>query len=249
MIPLDRVKVCSNPECREVLPADLAQPAVAGFYAKRRNGAVIGFQSYCKPCSTRRRREWKDANREVVNAKRRAWHAMKMATDSGYRERHNAASRASNARWLAKPGGVERARLAAREYHRRKRQADRDGVNEQARMDYALRMERRGRPAKYHGTVIDGTRPELPAGPFREWLAAYRRARGLGSAAELAQELGLVERRVRSQLAGGQASVSVDVVSRALTEARVVVDVGGRTVVTLDDLYTGEPLREKRQKR
>jgi hypothetical protein len=50
-------------------------------------------------------------------------------------------------------------------------------------------------------------------------------------------ELRLVERRVLALLGGGQRFVSGDTVSRALTEARIVVRVGGRDVVTYDDLY------------
>lgn len=237
MIPLDRLKACSNPECRELLPADPARPSVAGFYAKRRDGVAIGFQSYCRACSTRKRREWKDANREVVNAKRREWHAMKMATDSDYRERHIAASKAANERWLSSPEGREASRRAAREYHRRKREKDRDGVNERARMDYALRMERRGRVVKHRETVIDRTQPRVEAGPFVEWLRAYQKAIGADSIPDLASALGIVERRVRALLGGEQARVSVDVVSRALTDARIVVSVGGRVVVTFEDLY------------
>jgi hypothetical protein len=65
VIPLDRVKFCSNPECRAVLPADPDNELTAGFWAsKREDGRVRRFQSRCKDCVRR-------ANRERATRRRR----------------------------------------------------------------------------------------------------------------------------------------------------------------------------------
>lgn len=219
MIALDRVRACSNPECREVLPADPYDPEGAGFYVNRRlkSGRVV-FSTLCKPCLMEQRRR-------------------RRREDPVFAERE----RAARARWAAK--NQERLRDLRVAWHRRWRAAHREEYRELQRIYYRLRAQRDGR-REYAGRrrVIDGTRPERPAGPFAEWLAVYRRVRGL-SVPEVARELGLVERRVLSLLSGDQAEVSVDVVSRALTEARVVVSVGGRAIVTFDDLYGDEPIR------
>ena len=141
-------------------------------------------------------------------------------------------------RWLEKPGNRERVRVAAREWQRRYDREHREEVREVARMGYRLRREQAGLPARQRRrTVVDGTEPRLPIGPFRRWLEAYRRARDL-SVAELGVELGLGERMARRYLSGDQGSVALDNVSRALTEARTVVTVDGRLVVTLDDVYS-----------
>lgn len=109
---------------------------------------------------------------------------------------------------------------------------------EAARLAEALRRERAGLPRReQRQSVVDRTAPREDARSFVAWLRAYQCAARIDSAEALARELGLVERRVRALLAGEQRFVSSDVVSRALTDARIVVSVGGRLVVTYDDLY------------
>jgi hypothetical protein len=112
---------------------------------------------------------------------------------------------------------------------------------ENQRMTYRLRIERRtGRlpaPARSPLTV-----PTVPLGPFRDWLLAYQVDTGLDSAVALAEELGIQERRVRYVLAEEAENVSLDVVDRALIEARRTVEVGGRTIFGLEDLYPSKAL-------
>lgn len=292
MIPLDRVKACSNPKCRQVLPADRDDPSCAGFYVDRRrpDGSVQAFKARCKRCCRMARVKPIEARNhrvhvEVVDGTERHVKfcpgcsqtrvAEDGAPDSGfyvsrrgdgyvsfYRLCRRCLSEArkdarrtdprfrqmeyeARQRWMAKPENRERYRETSNAWQRRYRATHRDEVRERDRMAYRLRAERRGIKPSNWPKVIDGTRPEVPAAPFVEWLSAYKRARDLGSASDAALELGLGDRRTRSLLSGAQASVSVDVVSRALTEARVVVSVGCRAVVTFDDLYPGVPLKER----
>jgi hypothetical protein len=98
------------------------------------------------------------------------------------------------------------------------------------------RAERKARKAA-RTVVIPNTAPRLPAGPFRIWLEAYQRAWALPDAAAVARKLEICERRASGVLSGGQDSVTIDVVDRALINARLPVCVDGRTVLTIDDLY------------
>jgi hypothetical protein len=144
---------------------------------------------------------------------------------------------AAHLRWLAKPGGREKARQSVRAYHERIRQEDPERLREESRLGYALRRERAGKPVRSpRPTVIDGTQPRILAGPFFDWLTAFRDLADLPDEA-LARSLGMTERRLRSVLAREYERVSMDVVDRALTNAWFVVDVAGRPVVRFDDLY------------
>lgn len=230
MICVDFVRSCSS--CRELLPADPDAPAVAAFWAKKRDahGRVLKWQAYCKPCSKASNRAHQQANADRVNATRRARHAERMK-DPEYRARHQA----RQARWLAKPGSAETMARYARRYRARRRQEDPETVRELERIDYRLRRERQGFPARSRRTVIDGTQPRIPTGPFLEWLEAYYRLVG-GEWRAMVLGLGLDERRVR-YMRNGQKRVAQDTVDRALTHAQCVVRLHGRDIVTLDDLY------------
>ena len=216
-------RVCAD--CREEKP-------LSEFWRKG-----DGWQSYCKSCAVTRRRTWVKANREQVNAKRRQYHAERMASDPEYHRRHNRNSRAATLRMLTDPVKREQYLESHRQYQRRKRAEDAEAVNEMQRIYYALRQERQGKSVRRLRTVIDGTLPTVPAVPFARWLAEYARATGLGSSFDIAADLGLNERRVRAVLAGEQCNVALDVVDRALLNARCHVDVNGRTIFTLDDLF------------
>ena len=213
------------------------------FWVSNRNpdGSVKFWQGYCKACSKERRREYVEANRERVNEQRRKRHRERMETDPAYRERHRVASRAAHLRWMERdPEAEEKLRTAARNYQRRRRAEDPEAVNELARLEYALRAEREGRTVKRSRTVIDGTAPRVDADPFRAWLEAYMAATGLGPQV-VAEDLGLVPRRLRGVLAG-QAKVAVDVVDRALVAARFPIEVAGRLILRIDDLYDPDVL-------
>jgi hypothetical protein len=129
---------------------------------------------------------------------------------------------------------MERSRL----YHQERKKREPGRVNEDNRMYYALRIERReGRSVRRLWSVIDGTAPRVLASPFRDWLLAYRETSELRGSDELALELGIEARRVRSVLSGESTRVTLDIVDRALTNARWSIHVWGRMVVTIDDLY------------
>ena len=150
--------------------------------------------------------------------------------ESIFQQYHQARSSAISWRAQCKDCSNRRRRRSYRRHRRR--------LRELKRIDAALLGERRGVPlVERKGTVIDHSQPREQAAPFVAWLRAYQRAREIPSARALAMELRLVERRVLALLGGGQRFVSGDTVSRALTEARIVVRVGGRDVVTYDDLY------------
>jgi hypothetical protein len=68
-------------------------------------------------------------------------------------------------------------------------------------------------------------------------MTAYYRQRQLPSNLALARELDLVPRRVRAVLDRDFDHVAMDVVDRALCHAVEAVFIGGRWVVTLEDLY------------
>lgn len=76
----------------------------------------------------------------------------------------------------------------------------------------------------------------LPAAPFGRWLEAYADATGL-SDPETAAYLGVTPRRTQVYRLGGSGSVAFDVVDRALSNASWVVEVDGRAVFGIDDLY------------
>ena len=175
------VKYC--PGCGQEKVAEADAPD-SGFYTNRASGYVT-FYRLCKACVSSKR---KRARRE----------------DPRFREMETATRR----RWAEK--NPERLREAQRDWHRRYRAAHPEEVRELQRISYRLRAERRGiKPIAGWPKVIDGTRPEEAAPPFVAWLRAYQRARDLPSAEALARELGLVNRRVRSLLAGEQQRVSV----------------------------------------
>lgn len=77
--------------------------------------------------------------------------------------------------------------------------------------------------------------------PFARWLRAYMKATGL-TIPQLEKELRTPERMIRTIFSNLYESVEVDTVSRALTSAGYLVNVGGRLVVTIDDLYDAREL-------
>jgi hypothetical protein len=160
-----------------------------------------------------------------------------MESDPKFAAQLRKRERAATRRWLESPENQAKARKACLDYYYRRKASDPESINETARMGYALRQERKGRPVKSRRTVIDGTQPRIPAEPFRKWLAAYKNLADHSTDAMLARELGITERRLRSVLAGEYQNVSLDVVDRALLSAPLTVTLDGRAVVGIDSLY------------
>lgn len=262
MIAMDRIKPCSK--CHLVLPADTGAELSAGFWvAQRYEGGRIRFQAWCKDCqrARARRHQAKMRRRAGIKANPPSW--LVVADDGSLvlwrRCKCGVEGPCSEGPESLFPvthhGGIPHWRPWCRDCYNRRRRARYRLRGDLDRLDKALRrMEEGIVPRPRRGTVVDATSPREPAAPFIAWLRAYGAVRGFGPERDeegretwrteaLAIELGLVERRVRSLLAGEQAHVSVDVVSRALTEARIVVSVAGRLVVTLDDLMGSEPIR------
>jgi hypothetical protein len=140
--------------------------------------------------------------------------------------------------WLAKdPENVAKARAACRAWHHRAKAEDPQGMNETARMNYALRAEREGRPiTRKRPTVIDRTRPVVPITPFRLWIEAVISVE-CWNMTELSAKIATPERRIRGVLAEETPNVSLDSVDRAIVSAWNVYEVEGRPIFTLDDLY------------
>jgi hypothetical protein len=73
MISLDRIRICTNPQCRLVLPADPDNPENAGFWvnAYDANHRVKRWKGQCKDCvRERRRRSRNRRNNRVYEEKR-----------------------------------------------------------------------------------------------------------------------------------------------------------------------------------
>ena len=202
------------------------------------NGSKNGrpyFKPLCKKCyaAAHRVAAMTPEQREHRNALKRAEYARSMADPEQRalvrnRERdHRREMRKKDPEFVA----AERRR--SREWRRRKREQDPEYFSPERRAQRAAERQERARAS----SSGKGGRSRLAADPFRDWLAAYSRARGGLSSDEIGQELGIVGRRVRGVLYDGQDHVSLDVVDRALTNSRIVVHAAGRVVVTLDDLY------------
>ena len=209
-----QVKFC--PSCSRDLIAEAGNPESMFWINSRYKGRVI-YYSRCIDCEKRLRLDRMESDPEYKLSVR------KRNTEAGRR-------------WRENPENLERARAASRRCYHRRKAADPKAMNEYARMYYVLRAERAGREIKRSKTVIDGTAPRVPIGPFRQWLMVYMEKRQL-TIGELAVELRMVERRVRSVLNQEQEQVEIDVVDRALLSSLALVQVDGELVVTIDQLY------------
>lgn len=218
-----RVKRCSG--CGET---KIAEPAVddSGFYVSWYSNGRPCFYTHCKACRSRDRRE-------------------RMAADPEFAARTKKREREIAQRWRA--AHPERSReVSLASYHRRKA-ADPETINANARLNYRLRKMRKGEPVEPVSLERwrDRAQPRIPASPFSAWLKAYRRSTNLSNAA-LARQLGMSERRLRSVLAGEYDRVALDVVDRALTNAVEGVYVEGRLILDLGDLYPDLAVRAGR---
>jgi hypothetical protein len=74
----------------------------------------------------------------------------------------------------------------------------------------------------------------LDVAPFARWLDVYL---GEGDHKMVALELGLSERRARSYLNGEQRLVGFNSVDRALSRATRIVELDGRQIFWVGDLY------------
>lgn len=212
---IERVKYC--PGCG--IDKLVSEGPESEFGIQHRSSRT-SFKPYCKKCTQAR-------------------HKARMKSDPEYAARIRANTRKGQQKYLAKPGKREIARAASRNWQRNMRATEqgRQYLNESARLQYALRREREGKPVKHRTTVIDGTMPRLPMEPFRAYLLAYKEAAGIGGADSLARELGLNKRRVSSVLAGEYKNVSLDAVDTALINAKWSVYIEGKLIITIDDLY------------
>lgn len=324
MIPLDRIKFCSNPECRLVLPADLDNELAAGFWVQERENGKGSrprrYNSHCKDCvrnesrkrATRQRRalgrrtaavvwvgEYEgrlvqfrrcsnpecgvegpclDSLESIFPIGSRAggkihWRPLcRVCFNAWQKERRKPLSeeqlevrRARYHERMKDPEYAEYRRAWGRQYYAesperrasiraysvewRKGRGDRSGpwgdrIRENDRLRHALRAEREGRPMRPRKTVVDGTQPRMPVEPFQAWLTEYGKVSGVGDAYDaLGESLDVPPRRICSVMTSQYPRVSIDVVSRALTNSKWIVEVGGRPVVTIDDMYGEEPLR------
>lgn len=137
------------------------------------------------------------------------------------------------------PEHREHRRAYQREYARQRRRDPEKWQQEREldRIRAVAKAEEEGRTIRHiRGTVIDGTAPRLPAAPFRAWLRAYQMATGLRGNEDTAKELGIEPKRV-SVVMAGQRHVALDVVDRAILNAKVPVRVDGREILLLQDLY------------
>jgi hypothetical protein len=76
----------------------------------------------------------------------------------------------------------------------------------------------------------------LPSAPFGRYLEAYEKASRLGPTGT-ALALGVEPRRSQYFRYGTQPSVAFDVVDRALMNANRTVEVDGRSIFAIGDLY------------
>lgn len=213
------------------------------FRPNRRDptGRVVAWRKKCRFCLTEEKRQWRanlsEDRLEEMRRRKRERHAERMLEDPAYREQHRLRSGRAHDRWLAKPGNEVKAQRASRDYQRRMRREDPKRVNEDHRLNYALRQERNGKSVRHRTTVVDFTQPRVEAWRFQAWLVAYSKARKYPSRAVLARELKIGERRIHSVLNGEYRRVALDVVDRALLNARAQVFLHGHWIVTLEDLY------------
>lgn len=140
--------------------------------------------------------------------------------------------------WAQKEENREKIRAASRKYWRRIRKEDPERIREWYRMGYALRRMREGKEVRHRWTVIDGVRPRISAGPFKAWLGEYgRQWRYADNSEQIALSLHLPQRTIYRVLYENLGQVEIDLVSRALTNAPNLVELDGRIIATIDDLY------------
>jgi hypothetical protein len=157
-----------------------------------------------------------------------------MRTDPKYREIRRAYGRRYYAESAERRQQVRR---RAQEWSKRQRQEHRQEIRDRDRMDRQLRIERLGVPQRTRKhTVIDGTSPRVLAEPFRKWWLAYIETIEETSPTA-ALQLGIDPRRIYGLLKREFPNISLDIVDRALTNCQWTVQVDGKMIVTLDDLY------------
>ncbi len=222
-------------------------PESTDFPIKSRNPR-LSWQPRCRKCQKHFQREYHREYRrrqgDEFNAKRRETYAQRMANDPLYVEVRRKTNREAKRRAYAEPKARERILRNSRKWQRE----NRDQARESHRLWYTLKREQEGKSVRRSRTVIDGTAPRIPVEPFQGWLKVYKRARSLSNA-ELARELCMSERRVRSVLEGEYKHVVLDVVDRALISARTVVYITGQAILRIDDLYLPEVLDTKNKKK
>lgn len=195
----------------------------AEFYMSRRQGKLRPSH-LCKPCmkkhKTTRQRE-RYATDPVLRAYRKAQYE----------------------KWLEKPGNREKAREANRRWRAKKKKEDPEYKREYDRMNYRLRRMRKGQGAREIGPkskrwLERHSQPRIDGELFRRWLQAYQEAYPYDlTQEELADHLHINQRSVSRLLAGEYERVALDTVDKALLHAVLCVELDGKLIITLDDLY------------
>jgi len=199
------------------------------------------WRSYCKVCLPQRSKAYRKANSARLKEQSRERRREKRKTDPEWAEQERKRHRESKRRAWADP--VKREKILARDRERKRklRERDRERINEDNRMWYALRREREGKTVRSRTATIDEPASTAPASTFRRWLVEYAQRANLGTErSKLAWDLGLNPRRVHAVLSREYETVSLDVVSCALTHAAFLVEIDGRVIATIDDLYPEE---------
>ena len=193
---LIRVRRCAS--CRHWLLA-----CEENFHAieRRPSGHVARWLSWCRPCERERKRERK---RKMTPEQRRAEYEKTYAAIKADPERYarmKEGHRRAAERWRKTEGYRE----SKRRYKRRV-QADpkrREAYNENQRMAYRLRRERKGLPVKDPGPIPGHAGPEIPLGPLFAAVEALRERLGIrieGSGDEyvmFCERLGVSDRTLR----------------------------------------------------
>lgn len=233
------LKVCAGPCGRELVCSPIPEESSFALNGYGPNG-TRRWKPLCKTCYRDYQRDYRVKNGEHLRANARAAHAARMQ-DPEYAARLRVQWRETKGRLVRDPEWKTRTREYARLWKARRRAEQPERVNEDQRMYYALRRDREGKTVNHRWTVIDGTQPRIPAAPFRRWILSYAELAELeGNVHALARDLGIEPRRVSSLYAEEYDRVALDVVSRALTNARFIVHLDGRAIVTVDDLYEEE---------
>ena len=224
-----RLKFC--PGCGQDKIASDTKKSEFSVNKRGPDGSVRGWRPLCKKCKARETQAYRDRDRE---ASRRL---ARETTARIFSDPERAAFRRDQMRqWARKrreedPEFAERRRQQGRAWRERKLREDPEFFSAARRAERAAFVSRPPSP-------IDGTSPRVLAEPMRRWLRAYEVVAGFeGRSDALAEHLGIEPRRVRSLYRRETLRVSVDIVSRALTNAAYVVEIDGRPIVTYDDLY------------
>ena len=157
--------------------------------------ASYSWKAYCKECMKANRRRENPETQRARQQRRR----QEMRTDSVRGPAFRADAQKRTAKWAASEKGRKSRNAASRRWRKKKAVEDPTYFRDHHRVARRLRAERAGKTITVESTVMDSHAGlQVPAAAFTKWAQAYGRVAGIRTATQLAEHLGLDERRMRA---------------------------------------------------